>query len=126
MKKKLDKFHSLEKEVESLKRENQLLTDTAENSELMKEKIEDLTMRLNQTEAQLQDSRKKQEGLGFAERNLKQWRTIVYKLLDPNEKGKMRYENLGPDLLENKVAQIQQETLTLTGKCPYPKMQPKM
>ena len=126
MKKKLDKFHSLEREVESLKRENQLLTDTAENSKLMKEKIEDLTMRLNQTEAQLQESRKKQEGLGFAERNLKQWRTIVYKLLDPNEKEKMRYENLGPDLLENKVAQIQQETLTLTGKCPYPKMQLKM
>ena len=126
MKTKLDKFHSLEREVECLKRENQLLTDTAENSKLMKEKIEDLTLRLNQTEALLQESRKKQEGLGFAERNLKQWRTIVYKLLDPNEKEKMRYENLGPDLLENKVAQIQQETLTLTGKCPYPKMQPKM
>ena len=61
MKKKLDKFHSLEREVESLKRENQLLTDTAENSKLMKEKIEDLTMRLNQTEAQLQESRKKQD-----------------------------------------------------------------
>ena len=39
MKGKLDKFAKMEKQIESLRIENKLLNDTADNSQLLKEQV---------------------------------------------------------------------------------------
>ena len=39
MKEKLDKFARMEKQIESLRIENKLLNDTADNSQLLKEQV---------------------------------------------------------------------------------------
>ena len=39
MKGKLDKFARMEKQIESLRIENKLLNDTADNSQLLKEQV---------------------------------------------------------------------------------------
>ena len=113
MKKKLDHFHDLEKEVSKLRNENKLLSETQENSRLLQEQIDQLQKSLSRSEVLLSESRKKHEELLFIERTLKQWKGICWKLLESSEKEKYGYDNLGPDLLEGKIAGLQQQALSL-------------
>ena len=113
MKKKLDHFHDLEKEVSKLRNENKLLSETQDNSRLLQEQIDQLQKSLSRSEDLLSESRKKHEELLFIERTLKQWKGICWKLLESSEKEKYGYDNLGPDLLEGKIAGLQQQALSL-------------
>ena len=45
MKGKLDKFARMEKQIESLRIENKLLNDTADNSQLLKEQVCKISMK---------------------------------------------------------------------------------
>ena len=110
----MDEFSDLEKNVKILRNENQLLRDTADNAQLLKEQVEDLTLRLTQKENLLKQSQKKQDDLYFIERNIKQWKGIGWKLLNSNEKEKYSYDDMGPDLLQSQIALLQQECLSLT------------
>ena len=110
MKKKLDNYARMEKSMSTLKNENKLLNDTADNSQLLKEQIEDLKERLTKSEECLAESRQKQESLFFAERQLNQWKSICYRLLSTSERSK--YGNdFGPDILSAKISDLQQELL---------------
>lgn len=110
MKEKLDAFARMENNIENLKVENKLLNDTADNTHLLKEQLEDLKEKCEIAESSLQQSRQKQEELVFAERQLNQWRQLLYRLFTTQERSRMQ-DNLGPDALAAKISQLQQEII---------------
>merc|ERR1719266_2500141 len=110
MKGKLDNYNRMEKTIESLRIENKLLNDTADNSQLLKEQVTDLKQKLSKAEMSLDESRQKQESLFFAERQLKQWKGLCYRLLTTAERSEFG-NDFGPDILGSKISALQQDIL---------------
>ena len=62
-----------------------------------------MKQKLSKAELSLDESRQKQESLFFAERQLKQWKGLCYRLLTTAERTKLG-NDFGPDILGSKVS----------------------
>jgi mitotic spindle assembly checkpoint protein MAD1 len=108
---RLNKHSGMERELENLCMENKLLNETADNSSLLQEKLQDLTVKLATSEASLAESLKRQESLIFAERKLKQWKSLTWRLLSQPEREQLG-DDVGVDIMGAKIAELQQGMLT--------------
>lgn len=110
MKDKLDRFAKMEKNIENLRIENKLLNDTADNSQLLKEQLNDLREKLSNSEKALDASLEREETLKFAERQLKQWKSLLFRLLTSSEKAELG-DDIGPDMLASRITSLQQDII---------------
>ena len=70
----------------------------------------DLKQKLSKAEMSLDESRQKQESLFFSERQLKQWKSLCYRLLSTSERAELG-NDFGPDILGSKISALQQDIL---------------
>ena len=69
-----------------------------------------MKQKLSKAELSLDESRQKQESLFFAERQLKQWKGLCYRLLTTAERSEFG-NDFGPDILGNFLEKLLKEIL---------------
>ena len=72
--------------------------------------VTDLKQKLSKAELSLDESRQKQESLFFAERQLKQWKGLCYRLLTTAERSEFG-NDFGPDILGKSLEKLLKKIL---------------
>lgn len=101
MKKELEDYPRLRKENDSLRMENQLLSDTMDNTSLLKEKVNNLSDSLHRAEELAQAGREAQAELEQVRQQLGNWESLCQRLAS----------GTSPQLLQTKVAELQKIAL---------------
>ena len=115
MMERLNHYPKLVRQNEALKSENKLLTDTAENAELLKEQIEDLKAKVERAEVAAESGRQAKADLTFVREELQAWKDLCSKILNKEER-RLSGSSICPDTLEAKIGRMQREDLALHEK----------
>eukprot|EP00095_Tigriopus_kingsejongensis_P000786 maker-scaffold67_size430214-snap-gene-3.28 protein:Tk00786 transcript:maker-scaffold67_size430214-snap-gene-3.28-mRNA-1 annotation:"mitotic spindle assembly checkpoint protein mad1" len=107
---RLAQYPSLVKTNQTLKDENQLLNDTADNSQLLQAQIQDLQSQVAQAELLAAEGQKAQSDLFYQTQTLKQWEALCRKLLSDEERNALG-SNLGPEIMARQVGELQRQEL---------------
>ena len=114
MKDQLAKYPDLVRQNEVLRKENKLLNETAENSELLKEEIGNLKRRLEVSEVSAEKGLKAESDLVQAQKKLNSWEGLCEKLMSEDEKANHGSGSL--EILSYKIGEMQRQDLTLQEK----------
>ena len=109
---KLSQHSKLIFENDNLKRENKLLNDTAENCALLKQKADDLELKLKKAESDAQDGMLAKEKINYMNSQISKWKQLCLDLLTEEEKSRIDERNVGVEILRQKVAGFQQKDLS--------------
>ena len=112
MRKRLDEYPRLVSENDSLKRRNKLLIDTADNSALLKTKVDDLEVKLNKAEIDARDGMLAKEKLHHYIGQIERWRQLSLELLNEEEKAVIDAHGIGVDVLRQKIAEFQRKEMS--------------
>ena len=112
MRQRLDEYPRLVAENDSLKRRNKLLIDTADNSALLKTKVDDLEVKLNKAEIDARDGMLAKEKLHHYIGQIERWRQISLELLNEEEKAVIDAHGIGVDVLRQKIAEFQRKEMS--------------
>ena len=112
MRQRLDEYPRLVSENDSLKRQNKLLIDTADNSALLKTKVDDLEVRLNKAEIDARDGMLAKEKLHHYIGQIERWRQLSLELLNEEEKAVIDAHGIGVDVLRQKIAEFQRKEMS--------------
>jgi len=99
-------------ENDSLKRENKLLSDTAENCALLKQKADDLELKLKKAESDATNGMLAKEKISYMNSQISKWKQLGLELLTEEEKSRIDERSIGVDILRQKVAEFQQKDLS--------------
>lgn len=106
---KLYRYPQLLEENEALKRENKLLVETAQNTEVLNEQVASLTQDLSRAQDEAAEGKKAQQDLIQAKKRIHQWEMACLQLLTPQERLAVGNEYVGLDVFIQKVAHLQQD-----------------
>ena len=109
---KLSQHSKLVFENDNLKRENKLLNDTAENCALLKQKADDLELKLQKAESDAQDGLLAKEKINYMNSQISKWKQLGLDLLTNEEKCRIDERNIGVEILRQKVAEFQHKDLS--------------
>ena len=112
MRQRLDEYPRLVSENDSLKRRNKLLIDTADNSALLKTKVDDLEVKLNKAEIDARDGMLAKEKLHHYIGQIERWRQLSLELLNEEEKAVIDAHGIGVDVLRQKIAEFQRKEMS--------------
>lgn len=112
MRQRLDEYPRLVSENDSLKRQNKLLIDTADNSALLKTKVDDLEVKLNKAEIDARDGMLAKEKLHHYIGQIERWRQLSLELLNEEEKAVIDAHGIGVDVLRQKIAEFQRKEMS--------------
>ena len=112
MRQRLDEYPRLVAENDSLKRRNKLLIDTADNSALLKTKVDDLEVKLNKAEIDARDGMLAKEKLHHYIGQIERWRQLSLELLNEEEKAVIDAHGIGVDVLRQKIAEFQRKEMS--------------
>ena len=112
MRQRLDEYPRLVSENDSLKRRNKLLIDTADNSALLKTKVDDLEVKLNKAEIDARDGMLAKEKLHHYIGQIERWRQLSLELLNEDEKAVIDAQSIGVDVLRQKIAEFQRKEMS--------------
>lgn len=113
MSQQLARYPQMVKDLDALRLENSLLKETAENVELLKERVASLEKELASASAQAETGRRAQSDLEVSRRAVEQWEQAVLRLLSAEEAAAVGAA-VGPAVMEQKVAEWQRKELVLT------------
>ena len=109
MRHRLDQYPKLVVENDNLKRENKLLIDTADNYALLKAKAEDLQIKLEKAETESEAGKLAKEKVQYVNNQIKRWQDLCLELLTLDEKAMIDEQNIGVDVLRQKIADFQRK-----------------
>ena len=109
---RLSQHSKLVYENDNLKRENKLLSDTAENCALLKTKADDLEQKLRRAESDAQDGLLAKEKINYMTGQISKWKQSCVDLLTEEEKSRIDERSVGVDILRQKIAEFQQKDLS--------------
>ena len=112
MRQRLDEYPRLVSENDSLKRQNKLLIDTADNSALLKTKVDDLELKLNKADIDARDGMLAKEKLHHYIGQIERWRQLSLELLNEDEKAVIDAQSIGVDVLRQKIAEFQRKEMS--------------
>ena len=112
MRQRLDEYPRLVSENDSLKRQNKLLIDTADNSALLKTKVDDLEVKLNKADIDARDGMLAKEKLHHYIGQIERWRQLSLELLNEEEKAVIDAHGIGVDVLRQKIAEFQRKEMS--------------
>ena len=112
MRQRLDDYPRLVSENDSLKRQNKLLIDTADNSALLKTKVDDLEVKLNKADIDARDGMLAKEQLHHYIGQIERWRQLSLELLNEEEKAMIDVQSIGVDVLRQKIAEFQRKEIS--------------
>ena len=112
MRQRLDEYPRLVSENDSLKRQNKLLIDTADNSALLKTKVDDLEVKLNKADIDARDGMLAKEKLHHYIGQIERWRQLSLELLNEDEKAVIDAQSIGVDVLRQKIAEFQRKEMS--------------
>lgn len=112
MRHRLDQYPKIVIENEALKKENKLLSDTADNCALLKTKAEDMELKLSKAEAYAQEGTLAKEKLHYIQGQIKRWQEACLELLNSDEKRTIDERNIGVDILKQKIAEFQHKEIS--------------
>ena len=117
MKDKLERFCDLERENVSLRKRNQLMADTAENSALMKEQVEQQKGEVERLEERVKEVDKLRADLEVALSAGKEWAEVVRGWwLTQDEREILGVEEVGVALAKEAVRKWQEKELQLVSR----------
>jgi len=117
MKDKLERFGDLERENVSLRKRNQLMADTAENSALMKEQVEQQKGEVERLEERVKEVDKLRADLEVALSAGKEWAEVVRGWwLTQDEREILGVEEVGVALAKEAVRKWQEKELQLVSR----------
>ena len=117
MKDKLERFCDLERENVSLRKRNQLLVETAENSALLKEQVEQQKSKVERLEERVKEVDKLRADLEVAQSSGKEWAEVVRGWwLTQDDREMLKDREVGVALAKEAVRKWQEKELQLVSQ----------
>jgi len=116
MKDKLERFCELERENVSLRKRNQLLVETAENSALLKEQVEQQKGEVERLQERVKEVDKLRADLEVAQSSGKEWGEVVRGWLTQEERELLGVREVGVALAKEAVRKWQEKELQLVSQ----------
>ena len=116
MKDRLERFCDLERENVSLKKRNQLLVETAENSALLKEQVDQQRGEVERLEERVKEVDRLRSDLEVARSSGKEWGEVVRGWLTQDERELLGDREVGVTLARESVRKWQEKELQLVSQ----------
>ncbi len=114
MRDRLMRFPGLQREVESLKRQNELLRETMGNQELLQEQTSGLKDDLARAHAKVESGLKAESELVVSKERLREWEAVTKKFFMPHELTSLG-DVISPAALEIKLDEFRKADVILRG-----------